>query len=137
MCQVQARSSQRPDADGDAEEMQYPLLHDTAQRLVGRPAEVQADHEIVTLVARPVNERILGVEDVELHSRERGLRLDDQPAEAAEGPARSVHLDRFQISEHHRPVVGARLLLPEKQFRRARLERVLATFQHAANDDLR
>jgi hypothetical protein len=48
-----------------------------------------------------------------------------------------VHLDRFQVGEHHRAVFGARLLLAKEELSRARLERILAAVEHVAHDDLR
>ena len=48
-----------------------------------------------------------------------------------------MHLDGFEVGKHHRAVVGARLLLPEEEFSRARLERIVAALENAADDDLR
>src|SRR6185503_13078776 len=117
--------------------MADPFFHDAAERLVGGAPEVHADHEIVALIAQPVGLRVFRIENVEVHGRERRLGLDDETAQAAEASARGVHLDRLEVGKHHRAVVGARLLFPEEELCRARLERILAALENAAHYDLR
>ncbi|TMH52341.1 MAG: hypothetical protein E6H62_12510 [Betaproteobacteria bacterium] len=117
--------------------MADPFFHDAAERLVRGPPEIHADHKIVALIAQPVGLGILGVEHLEVYARERRLGFDDKATQAAEAAARGVHLDGFEVGKHHRAVVGARLLLPEEEFSCARLERIVAALENAADDDLR
>src|SRR6266446_10567407 len=47
-----------------------------------------------------------------------------------------MHLDGFEIGEHHRAIVDARLLPSEKKLSGAGLERIIAALENAAHDDL-
>ncbi len=91
----------------------------------------------MALIARPVGLRIFRVEHVEVHGRERRLGLDDETTQTAEAAAGGVHLDCFQVSKHHRALLGARLLFAEEDLSRARLERIVAAVEDVAHDDLR
>ncbi len=91
----------------------------------------------MTLIAQPVRLGIFRIEHFEVYGRERRLGFDDEATQAAEAAARGVHLNGLEVREHHRTVVGARLLFPEEEFSRARLERVVAALENAAYDDLR
>jgi len=74
----------RPDRDCDAQEMRDPLLQDAAERIERGAPAIQADGEIVALVAIPVGRRVARVEGVEVHGANRRAILLQELAQAAE-----------------------------------------------------
>ena len=108
-----------------AQEMRDPPLAARGQRVERRPAAIEADREVVALVALPVvRPRCRASSTSRSIVRERRAVLRQQLAQRAEAAGRGEQLDRGVVGRHHRAVLEHRdLLRPEQHLRRARFHR--------------
>ena len=114
-----------------------PLLQHAAKRVERGTAAIQADREVVPLVAVPVKRRIGGVERIEVDRAQRRPVLLQELAQASEAAGRGQQLDRFEVGRHHRAVGGdGDLLRAEEHFGGPRLERIRVGAEDVPQQDL-
>ncbi len=117
--------------------MRDPLLQHATERVERRASAVQADGEIVALVAIPVRRRVARVECVEVDGANRRAILLQELAQAPEAARRCEELDRRLVRRHHRALFGhCDLLGPEQHLGGARLDRIGGSAENVTKHDL-